>query len=72
MIRYEWGDPIKKVGGYSFRGKFLGEVTKMDGTPLVVCELDTDAVLHCKCMNCLDPNGDGLVHIFRPDQIEKA
>ncbi len=66
-----WGDPIEKIDGYTFRGKFLAYVKKMNGLIRLVAEMDTDAVQHCKCENCLDPNGDGMLHIFSPEQMRR-
>lgn len=47
---------MKKVRGFEYRGTVLAEVTKLDGTAIVLVEHDIEK---------------GMVHVYQPQQLER-
>lgn len=71
MNPFKIGDKVEKVGSYAFRGTVVSIFDKVDGTAMICVEITKQDYMGCQCPNCLDPNGAGMIHIFRPDQFQK-
>lgn len=70
-LDFKIGDKVEKVGSYAFRGVVDSVFQKQNGTWMLAVEIASEDYLGCRCENCLDPNGAGMIHIFRPEQFKK-
>lgn len=55
------GDKVRKITGYEFRGVVVATFNKLDGAPRLVVEMTGGC----------NGNGDGMLHIFSPKQMER-
>jgi hypothetical protein len=53
---WERGQKVKKSKGFAYNGVVLGQLTKLDGTPIVLVEHETEV---------------GMVHVYQPQQLEE-
>lgn len=67
--KFKIGDKVEKISGYTFRGTVVSVYEKLNGDPRVDVEVSKEDYHGCTCVNCEDPNGAGMIHIFNPDQL---
>lgn len=49
------GDKVRKSKGFPYNGIVLGQLEKLDGTPIVLVEHEIET---------------GMVHVYQPQQLE--
>jgi hypothetical protein len=70
---FKRGDKVMKISGYSFRGVVIAIYQKLNGEWRMDVEIPgAEFPASCLCINCSDPNGAGMIHIFNPDQFRKV
>jgi len=55
LANWARGDLVKKIKGFEYRGTVLGQLEKLDGTPIVLVEHEKEV---------------GMVHVYQPQQLE--
>lgn len=71
MPDFKRGDRVEKISGYTFRGVVLSVYQKLNDAWVVDVEMNTEEYRGCRCPNCIDPNGNEMIHIFNPAQLRK-